>query len=243
MQSYLHERAHLHVAIVMDGNGRWATRRGLPRAMGHRAGADAVRRVVEAAPGLGIGALTLFAFSSDNWRRPRQEVAGLMTLLRRYLRRELGQLVENGVRLTVIGRRDRLPDGLSDDIFKAERFTALGQRLDLRIAIDYSARAAITNAAAAWRQPSAPSRDEFRRLLGRPGGDASPDVDLLIRSGGEKRLSDFLLWEAAYAELCFVDVLWPDFGGDDLAAAIADFRRRERRFGGVCEIRHLTAAE
>ena len=231
----------LHVAIIMDGNGRWATRRGLPRPAGHRAGADAVRRVLEAAPELGVGTLTLFAFSSDNWRRPREEVAALMTLLRRYLRRELAKLVDNGIRLTVIGRRDRLPDGLSDDIAEAERFTALGTRLDLRIAIDYSARDAIANAAAAWREPSAPSRDEFRCLLGRSG--VSPDVDLLIRSGGEKRLSDFLLWEAAYAELCFVDVLWPDFGGDDLAAAIADFRRRERRFGGVCDIRHLTAAE
>jgi undecaprenyl diphosphate synthase len=197
--------------------------------------------VLEAAPELGVGTLTLFAFSSDNRRRPREEVAALMTLLRRYLRRELAQLVDNGIRLTVIGRRDRLPDGLSDDIAEAERFTALGQRLDLRIAIDYSARDTIASAAAAWREPSAPSRDEFRRLLGRSG--VSPDVDLLIRSGGEKRLSDFLLWEAAYAELCFVDALWPDFGGDDLAAAIADFRRRERRFGGVCDIRHLTAAE
>ncbi len=231
----------LHVAIIMDGNGRWATRRALPRPAGHRAGADAVRRVLEAAPDLGVGTLSLFAFSSDNWRRPREEVAALMALLRRYLRREVAQLAENGIRLTVIGRRDRLPDGLSDQIAEAERVTALGTRLDLRIAIDYSARDAIANAAAAWREDSSPSRDAFRRLLGRPG--ISPDVDLLIRSGGEQRLSDFLLWEAAYAELCFVDVLWPDFGGDDLSAAIADFRRRERRFGGVGDIRQLTAAE
>jgi undecaprenyl diphosphate synthase len=227
----------LHVAIIMDGNGRWAARRGLPRPAGHRAGADAVHRVTEAAPDLGIGTLTLFAFSSDNWRRPGEEVSALMALLRRYLRTELRRLLDNDIRLTVIGRRDRLPDGLADDIAEAERCSALGTRLDLRIAIDYSARDAIANAAAAWRGEAAPERDEFRRLL----AGRNADVDLLIRSGGEKRLSDFLLWEAAYAELCFVDVLWPDFGGDDLAAAIVDFRRRERRFGGL--VTALAAAE
>jgi undecaprenyl diphosphate synthase len=235
-QETSHE-APLHVAIIMDGNGRWAARRGLPRPAGHRAGADAVRRVIEAAPKLGVGTLTLYAFSSDNWRRPGEEVAALMALLRRYLRTELRRLVENDVRLTVIGRRDRLPDGLADDIAEAERCSALGRRLDLRIAIDYSARDAIANAAAAWRGELPPSRDEFLHLL----AGRNADVDLLIRSGGEKRLSDFLLWEAAYAELCFVDVLWPDFGGDDFAAAIADFRCRDRRFGGL--VAPLAAAE
>jgi len=230
-----HDR--LHVAIIMDGNGRWAARRGLPRPAGHRAGADAVRRVIEAAPELGVGTLTLFAFSSDNWRRPGEEVAALMALLRRYLRTELRRLVDNDVRLTVIGRRDRLPAGLADEIDEAERCSALGSRLDLRIAIDYSARDTIANAAAAWRSEHPPAREEFRRLL----AGRNSDVDLLIRSGGEKRLSDFLLWEAAYAELCFVDVLWPDFGGDDLAAAIADFHGRERRFGGL--VAPLAAAE
>jgi len=231
----------LHVAIIMDGNGRWAARRALPRPAGHRAGADAVRRVVETAPDLGIGTLTLFAFSSDNWRRPRDEVAALMALLRRYLQSELAQLIDNNVRLSVIGRRDRLPDGLAEDIAEAERCSALGTRLHLRIALDYSARDAIANAAAAWRGDRPPSREDFRRLLG--DRDGSSDVDLLIRSGGEKRLSDFLLWESAYAEFCFVDVLWPDFDGDDLRAAVADFRRRERRFGGLSGTEHLAAAE
>jgi undecaprenyl diphosphate synthase len=226
----------------MDGNGRWATRRGLPRTAGHRAGADAVRRVVEAAPDLGVTTLTLFAFSSDNWRRPSDEVSALMSLLRHYLRAELRQLVDNGARLTVIGRRDRLPDGLSDDIADAERRSASGTRLDLRIAIDYSSRDAIAAAAATWREEYPPSRAEFRRLLSGQSGHQHDDVDLLIRSGGEKRLSDFLLWEAAYAELCFVDVLWPDFGADDLRAAIADFGHRERRFGGLTSA-PLVAAE
>jgi len=233
----------LHVAIIMDGNGRWAARRGLPRTAGHRAGADAVRRVVEAAPELGITTLTLFAFSSDNWRRPREEVAGLMGLLRRYLRAELDRLIEGGARLTIIGRRDRLPDGLGDDIAAAERLSAHGTRLDLRIAIDYSARDAIARAAAAWRGEEPPSREQFRQLLAGSGAFPHDDVDLLIRSGGEKRLSDFLLWESAYAELCFVDVLWPDFGAADLRAAIADFLGRERRFGGLGNAQQLTAAE
>jgi undecaprenyl diphosphate synthase len=234
---------HLHVAIIMDGNGRWAARRGLPRSAGHRAGADAVRRVVEAAPDLGIATLTLFAFSSDNWRRPPDEVSALMRLLRHYLRSELRRLVDNGVRLTVIGRRDRLPDGLADDIAEAEQRSTHGSRLHLRIALDYSSRDAILAAAAAWRDAPPQSRDDFRGLLGGQGRGPCEDVDLLIRSGGEQRLSDFLLWESAYAELRFVDVLWPDFGGDDLRAAIADFHGRERRFGGLCDVEQLTAAE
>jgi len=233
----------LHVAIIMDGNGRWAARRGLPRTAGHRAGADAVQRVVEGSPALGITTLTLFAFSSDNWRRPRDEVAGLMSLMRRYLRAELARLIENGVRLTVIGRRDRLPDGLADEIAEAERRSASGTRLHLRIAIDYSARDAIASAAAAWREQRPPTRDEFRCLLENRGQTPIPDVDLLIRTSGEKRLSDFLLWECAYAELCFVDALWPDFGAADLQAALADFHRRERRFGGLSDAAQLTAAE
>jgi undecaprenyl diphosphate synthase len=238
-----------HVAVIMDGNGRWATRRGLPRSAGHRAGVKAVRAVVEAAPDLGIAALTLFAFSSDNWRRPDPEVRGLMGLLRHYLRADLRELVENGVRLSVIGRRDRLPDGLREEIERVEQASAHGTRLNLQVAIDYSSRDAIVAAAARWLAAQAPSREAFGRLLAAPAGqsspagEAGPDVDLLIRSGGEKRLSDFLLWEAAYAELCFVDTLWPDFGADDLRAAMADFHRRERRFGGVCSVGQLTAAE
>jgi undecaprenyl diphosphate synthase len=235
--------APLHVAIIMDGNGRWATRRGLPRSAGHRAGVLAARRVVEAAPGLGVSALTLFAFSSDNWRRPRDEVSALMSLLRKYLRAELRRLVENGARLTVIGRRDRLPKDLREAIAEAEQASASGERLLLRIALDYSSRDAIAQAAARWRGEHAPSRDDFARLLASPDCENAGDVDLLIRSGGEKRLSDFLLWEAAYAELCFVDTLWPDFGADDLRAAIADFHRRERRFGGLGDVAPLVAAE
>jgi undecaprenyl diphosphate synthase len=254
-------RKGLHVAVIMDGNGRWATRRGLPRSAGHRAGVLTVRRVVEAAPDLGVATLTLFAFSSDNWRRPSEEVSALMSLLKRYLQAELARLVDSGTRLTVIGRRDRLPDGLGDEIATAERASASGERLDLRIAIDYSSRDAIAGAAARWlaeqsvfrrsglpvrrrkreNSTSSPSRDVFERLLALQGGDAGADVDLLIRSGGEKRLSDFLLWESAYAELCFVDTLWPDFGADDLRAAIDDFHGRERRFGGLRD--PLVAAE
>lgn len=243
MQSTLADRGHLHVAVIMDGNGRWATRRGLPRSAGHRAGVQAVRRVVESAPDLGITTLTLFAFSSDNWQRPAAEVGALMTLLRQYLRAEIDRLVENDVRLTVIGRRDRLPGGIADDIVRAERASASGRRLHLQVALDYSARGAIASAATAWLGDDAPSRQAFGNLLARQGFGPGRDVDLLIRSGGEKRLSDFLLWEAAYAELRFVDTLWPDFGADDLAAALADFHGRERRYGGVPDLLPLTAAE
>jgi undecaprenyl diphosphate synthase len=238
MQSTLDQQAGLHVAIIMDGNGRWAARRGQPRFAGHEAGVQAARRVVEAAPDLGVGTLTLFAFSSDNWQRPRQEVSALMALFRDYLQTELRGLVDSGTRLRFIGRRDRLPDGLSRRMAQAERATAFGERLDLRIAIDYSARHAIANAAAGWIADYA-SRDAFGRLLAAQGN--GPDVDLLIRSGGEKRLSDFLLWECAYAELCFVETMWPDFGADDLRAALADFHRRERRFGDLSQ--PLAAAE
>jgi undecaprenyl diphosphate synthase len=206
-----------------------------------------VRRVVKAAPDLGITMLTLFAFSSDNWRRPDPEVRTLMSLLRHYLRADVRELIDNGVRLTVIGRRDRLPDGLSREIAAVEQASAQGRGLNLQIAIDYSSRDAIIQAAARWLavQPTCESsslRDAFGRLLAAPACRTHPEVDLLIRSGGEKRLSDFLLWESAYAELCFVDTLWPDFGADDLRAALADFRSRERRFGGLGEVAPLAAA-
>ena len=220
----------LHVALIMDGNGRWATRRRLPRVAGHKAGVAAVRRVVEAAPDLGVGTLTLYAFSADNWRRPAAEVTALMSLLRHYLRAETKALVRNGVRLTVIGRRDRIPADLADGIVQAEAATAGGTALHLRVALDYSARDAILAAALALRDVETPTREGFSRLL---GGGSPVDVDLLIRTSGEQRLSDFLLWECAYAELCFTDRLWPDFDGDDLGAAIDDFRRRDRRYGGL----------
>ena len=243
MQSPAADEGRWHVAIIMDGNGRWATRRGLPRSAGHRAGVQAVRKVVEAAPDLGVATLTLFAFSSDNWRRPQGEVKTLMSLLRHYLRADIRELIDNGVRLTVIGRRDRLPGGLAQEIAEVERASAHGQRLHLRVAIVYSSRDAILAAAARWRAERAPSRAAIAALLAEPACAAGPDVDLLIRSGGETRLSDFLLWESAYAELCFVDTLWPDFGADDLRAALAEFHRRERRFGGLGAPAALTAAE
>ena len=225
----------LHVAIIMDGNGRWAIRRGLPRTAGHHEGVAAVRHIVEAAPDLGVGALTLFAFSSDNWRRPAEEVDALMALLRKYLRVETRRLAEGGARLTVIGRRDRLPAWLSADIAEAEAKTAHGRRLDLRIAFDYSSRDAIMRAAARWPAGQAPSPDLFGKLVAQAGTEAlgPAEVDLLIRTGGEKRLSDFLLWECAYAELWFTDKAWPDFAPSDLADAIGEFRGRERRFGGL----------
>jgi undecaprenyl diphosphate synthase len=233
MQSSLNGRDRFHVAIIMDGNGRWATRRGLPRTAGHRAGVETVRRIVEAAPDLGITTLTLFAFSSDNWRRPDAEVGALMALLETYMRAELRRLARGGARLTVIGRRDRLPGRLARDIAAAEQATAHGRRLHLRVAIDYSARAAIAQAAMQLAVCGG-SPDAFSRLIAQANGDVGVcEVDLLIRSGGEKRLSDFLLWESAYAELWFSDKMWPEFAPDDLREAVESFGRRERRFGGV----------
>jgi undecaprenyl diphosphate synthase len=197
MQSNLSTKlAHLlHVGIIMDGNGRWATRRGLSRLRGHEAGVEAIRRVVEAAPDQGVGTLTLYAFSTDNWRRPKAEVTALMALLRFYLASEVESLVKNGVRLTVIGRRDRLPDGIAAAIARAEAATSRGETLNLRIAIDYSARDAILNAAARLAGVSEPTRELFSQLI--TGEAGLRDVDLIIRTSGEKRLSDFLLWEGA----------------------------------------------
>ena len=216
----------LHAAIIMDGNGRWALARGLPRLAGHRAGADTVRRVVEAAPGLGIGILTLFAFSSDNWRRPPEEVSGLMQLLAEHLRSETSRCLENGVRMEVIGRRDRLDGDLAGAIQQAESATAGGRKLHLRIAVDYSGREAITEAMRQTVQAGLVCRECLEEQLG-------PAVDLLIRTGGEQRLSDFLLWECAYAELIFSRRMWPDFDAPDLEAAVRQFHARERRFGAV----------
>jgi undecaprenyl diphosphate synthase len=221
----------LHVGIIMDGNGRWAARRNLSRLRGHEAGVEAIRRVVEAAPAQGVGTLTLYAFSSDNWRRPKPEVSALMALLRFYLANEVESLVRNGVRLSVIGRRDRLPDGISAAIGRAEAATAEGDVLHLRIAVDYSARDAILSAAARSSGANNLTREAFARLVtGEPG---LRDVDLIVRTSGEKRLSDFLLWESAYAELHFTERMWPDFASKDLAEALRSFHRRERRFGGL----------
>ena len=216
----------MHAAVIMDGNGRWAKLRGLPRIAGHRAGADAARRVIEACPGLGVGTLTLYAFSSDNWRRPPEEVEALMQLLGAYLESETERSVENGVRLEVIGRRDRLDPPLVRKIEQAEAATRRGGRLHLRVAVDYSARDQILRAAAVAAGNGGLSREAVSRRLG-------PEVDLLVRTGGEQRLSDFLLWECAYAELVFSRRMWPDFDGGDLAAAVREYRARERRFGGL----------
>ena len=215
----------LHAAIIMDGNGRWATSRGMPRIAGHRAGANALRRAVEAAPSLGIGTLTVYAFSSDNWKRPAQEISALMKLLHSYLRNERARCIENGVRISLIGRRDRLPRMLLPAIEATETATAQGAKLHIRIAVDYSSRDAIVEAAAQCQQDA--SRETFAAAL------SSPDVDLVIRTGGEQRLSDFLLWECAYAELIFIPRMWPDFKESDLAAAVAEFHSRDRRFGAA----------
>lgn len=223
----------------MDGNGRWAICRGLPRAAGHRAGVQAVRRVVEAAPDVGIKTLTLFAFSSDNWMRPRDEVRSLMWMLRGYLRSETRHFIESGARLSVIGRRDRLAAPVRAEIRRVERATAHGRRLTVRVAIDYSARDSILRAAAMLPEGRLASREDFARLIAGPvavadtAAPAESEVDLLIRTGGEQRLSDFMLWESAYAELFFSDLMWPEFGADELRAAVAEFHRRERRFGAL----------
>jgi undecaprenyl diphosphate synthase len=263
-QSTSLESRSWHVGIIPDGNGRWAATRGLPRTAGHRAGVEAVRRVVAAAPRLGIGTLTIFAFSSDNWHRSPGEVRPLLHLIEGYLREETPGWVAGGVRASVIGRRDRLPVALRAAIQIAEDATASGstspsragsqrepsssravsQRenpLHLRLAVDYSGRDAILRAACRMYTATEISPDAFARLL--PGvsrsfgtdGQAAPDVDLVIRAGGEQRLSDFLLWECAYAELYFTDKLWPDFSAADLEAAMQDFHSRSRTFGRLPE--------
>ncbi len=242
----------LHVAIIMDGNGRWARRRGLPRWRGHVAGVDSVRDVVRAAPDLGVTTLTLYAFSSDNWKRPPTEVGRLFWLLREYCRREQRELKENGARLEAFGRRDRIPTSARAALEEAEAFTRDGKRLLLRLAIDYSSRWAITEATRELARqvkegeldPEQISVDTLHTQLTR----LVPEPDLLIRTAGEQRLSDFLLWETAYTELYFTPLFWPDFRHAHLEAAIAEFQRRERRFGGLAPaapaapVRELIAA-
>ncbi|HUQ20143.1 MAG TPA: di-trans,poly-cis-decaprenylcistransferase [Gemmatimonadaceae bacterium] len=229
----------VHVAIIMDGNGRWATARGQLRTSGHIEGARTVRKIVEAAPDCGIGTLTLYAFSADNWRRPSREVALLMRLFRRYLVSEVARCVTNGVRMKIIGRRDRIPGELLRAINNAENATRDGRKLDLRIAVDYSARDAMLRAAKRAAMGGHVDRDldreNFAELLSKVDNGIGPskDVDLLIRTGGEQRLSDFLLWECAYAELYFTRRMWPDFSAADLRDAVEEFHARERRFGAV----------
>ena len=228
-------RDRFHVAINMDGNGRWALARGRPREEGHVAGAMAVRRTVESAPSFGITTLTLYAVSSDNWRRPRGEVDNLMFLLQKYLDAECASLTDSGVRFNVIGRRDRIPGSLRHSIARVEERTCGGTALHLRVAIDYSAREALLLAAGGLAKETSPTREAFERSLREAihAPSWTRDVDLLVRTGGEQRLSDFLLWESAYAELYFTDVAWPDFGEADLAAAVQSFAARDRRYGGV----------
>jgi len=244
MQSSLLSDIGLHVAIIMDGNGRWAKQRGLPRAVGHRAGVTAVSRIVNAAPALGIRTITLFAFSCDNWRRPAGEVDTLMWLMRRFLPRATARYIADGVRLSFIGRRDRLSASLLESIRTAEAATSFGARLHVRIALDYSSRDAIARASTVLDTKSqAGNASDARNAIdlaltgcdgAGPGtGPGTGPVDLVIRTGGEKRLSDFLLWESAYAELWFTDMMWPDFDAAALAQAVADFYGRERRFGGL----------
>jgi undecaprenyl diphosphate synthase len=222
----------IHVAIIMDGNGRWAAARGLPRAIGHREGVKAVRRTIEAAMAQGVKFLTLFAFSSENWRRPEPEVTDLTFLLRQYLHSELDELHEKGVRLRVIGERDRFGPNLASELAQAEAKTAGNEKLTLVMALSYGGRADIVEAArraiAAKLAPDELTEQKFAGLL---ATDGIPDPDLLIRTSGEERISNFLLWQTAYAELFFTDILWPDFGAEKFAEAVQEFARRERRFG------------
>ncbi|HST07443.1 MAG TPA: polyprenyl diphosphate synthase [Gemmatimonadaceae bacterium] len=226
----------IHVAIIMDGNGRWANARGRPRTAGHIAGARVVRKIVEAAPDCGIGMLTLYAFSADNWARPSREVALLMRLFRRYLVAEMDRCVTNNVRMRIIGRRVRIPVELLRAITVAEEATKHGTKLDLRVAVDYSARDAMVRAARILGGADVTREQLYRAMCEVDHWDGQcRDVDLLIRTGGEQRLSDFLLWECAYAELYFTDRRWPDFSPVDLQAAVNEFHSRERRFGAVPE--------
>ena len=234
MQSNLQGKttpAPLHVGIIMDGNGRWGEQRGLSRTDGHHAGVDAVRRVMMAAPGLNIDTLTMYAFSSDNWKRPKPEVDGMMQLIEHYMTKQAQPFADAGVRLTVIGRRDRLPATTVTAIEKIEAITAAGTMLNARLAIDFSGRHALLEAAARafWNGPL--TADTLSQSLAT--GSGYRDIDLLIRTSGEQRLSDFLLWESAYAELWFTKTLWPDFTGEELTQAVAAFRSRNRRFGGL----------
>jgi undecaprenyl diphosphate synthase len=227
-----------HVAIIMDGNGRWAKARGLPRIAGHRRGAEAVRRTIMAAAEIGIRYLTLYGFSSENWKRPAEEVDDLMGLLRHYLRGEIAELHRNGVRLRVIGDRARLAPDIVAMIENAEAMTRANDGLNLTIALSYGSRAEIAAAAQSIARQvatgalkaEAVDEDAVSRALWTAD---IPDPDLIVRSSGEKRLSNFLLWQSAYSELVFIDTLWPDFGKDDLLSAIGEFQRRERRYGAA----------
>jgi undecaprenyl diphosphate synthase len=227
-----------HVAIIMDGNGRWAERRGLPRWKGHEMGAQSVRRISEAACRQGIPVLTLFAFSSENWKRPSEEIRILFNLLHRYLISERQNLLQNEIRVSAFGRRDRIPRIVREALAAVEAETRDCRRLHLRIALDYGSRHEIIEAVRALARdvarrklpPEQITEEEFVKQL---STDGTPDPDLIIRTAGEQRLSNFLLWQAAYAEFYFTPKLWPDFDADDLAEAVADFHARTRKFGAL----------
>jgi undecaprenyl diphosphate synthase len=223
----------LHVAIISDGNGRWAASRGLPRSAGHRAGAEAARRVIAAAPRLGIQTLTLFALSSANWKRPAAEVNAILRTLHEYLLVETSRCIDEGIRLSIIGRRDRIPLTLREAIADSEAATARGTSLQLRLAIDYSAREAIFHAASRFYKATELSTESFSNVLAEVHRGGAMEVDLLIRTGGEQRLSDFLLWECAFAEFVFLPKRWPDFTPGDLEAAVKEFGKRERTRGAL----------
>lgn len=227
-----------HVAIIMDGNGRWAKARGLPRTLGHRAGVNALKRTVEAAPDFGLECLTVFGFSTENWRRPLAEVSELMSLVKLYVQTDLDRLARSGVRVRIIGRREGLPADIHEIVEETERRTAHNSTFQLQVAFNYGGRVDIVDAARAFAQrvrdgraaPGDLDEEGFGSLLATAKG---PPVDLVIRTSGERRLSNFLLWEAAYAEFVFQDVLWPDYGPEALGEAIDEYRKRDRRFGGI----------
>ena len=221
------------VAIVMDGNGRWARARGLPVAAGHREGTKALRRTVEAALDLGVESLAVYAFSTENWARPPDEVEALMEIFGETIERELPDLARQGVRTRFIGRRDRTPEALRQQMEQLERETAGNGRLQLWIAFDYGGRAELVDAARRLVEDGVrPGEIDEAALAARLYAPELPDPDLLIRTSGELRVSNFLLWEAAYAELLFVEDLWPDFGARQLQSALAEYASRRRRFGG-----------
>ncbi len=225
-----------HIAIIMDGNGRWAEARGLPRIAGHRAGIEAVRRALEAAVDLGVPYLTLYGFSSENWRRPEKEVSDLMGLLRVYLQGEIAHLHKEGVRLRVIGERERFEPDLIRLIEESEKLTSGNTRINLTIALSYGGRQELVRAVRVLAGKLDPGQPLAAQITEERVAEAlytagMPDPDLVIRTSGEKRLSNFLLWQSAYAEFVFPGVLWPEFGKEDLARAIAEFNRRERRYG------------
>jgi len=225
--------SQLHVAIICDGNGRWATSRFLPRSAGHRAGAETARSIIRCAPYLGIHTLTLFALSSANWKRPPAEVGGILEILQEYLAAETSHCLDEGIRLSIIGRRDRLPAPLRETIADSEALTAKGDQLHLRLAVDYSARHTLFQAASKFYKVTDLSSDAFSSVLAEVQRGGSTDVDVLIRTGGEQRLSDFLLWECAFAEFFFLGKRWPDFTAKDLRDILREYEQRDRTCGGL----------